>query len=150
MVVEGVLRAPGSEAHLDTGWGLYHACAVNTRLYLLSATWTAPEIQPWLAKRHLTHHLQYLHQTDPGPEGRLETLERLRSWRVSLILEPDPACAAAELESGWPTALITHPLYTQARWRPDYTGRIRPWEQLTDAIERQQQLRLEDPRIQEH
>ncbi|MEU1816035.1 hypothetical protein ABZ543_12690 [Streptomyces roseifaciens] len=149
MVVEGILRAPDSEAHFDTGWGLYHACAPNTRLYLLSHTWAAPDIQPWLAKRHLTRHLQYLHQPDPGPAGRLEALDRLRSWRVSLVIEPDPECAAAEINAGWNTALVTHPQYTQARWRPDYPGRIRPWDQLTHAIERQTELRLADPRHQE-
>ncbi|MFE2539112.1 hypothetical protein [Actinacidiphila glaucinigra] len=149
MIVEGVLRTPDAEAHYDTGWGLYHALAKNSRLYLLSHTWTEQDNALWLAKRHLSGHLAYLHQPTPGPAGRLETLERIRSWRISLVLEPDPSCAAAELTAGWNTSLFTHAAYTQPQWRPDYNAAPRPWDDLAQAIERQDRLRLTDPRHQE-
>lgn len=150
MVVEGVLRTPGSEGHYDTGWGLYQALAKNTRLYLLSHEWAEADINLWFAKRQLRGHINYLHTPLPGPSGRLEALERIRSWRVSLVLESDPACAAAELTAGWNTALISHAAYTQPQWRPDYAGDIRPWDDLAGAVEQQNALRLTDPRHQEH
>ncbi|MGW3860242.1 hypothetical protein ACWEDZ_01985 [Streptomyces sp. NPDC005047] len=142
MIVEGVLRTPDAEGHYDTGWGLYQALARNSRLYLLSHTWTEQDSSLWLAKRNLNGHLSYLHQALPGPAGRLEALERLRSWRIGLVLEPDPACAAAELAAGWNTALITHAAYTQPSWRPDYDHSPRPWDELAQAIARQDALRL--------
>lgn len=149
MVLEGILRTPAGEGHLDTGWTLYQALAKNTRLYLLSHTWTEEQSTLWLAKRHLTGHLGYLHQTLPGPAGRLETLQRVRSWHIGLVLEPDPTCAAAELADGWNTCVLTHAAYTQPRWRPDYTGQPRPWDDLTAAVEHQTALRLTDPRTQD-
>ncbi|MFV0135437.1 hypothetical protein ACLGIH_19835 [Streptomyces sp. HMX87] len=149
MVVEGILRTPAGEGHYDTGWSLYQALAKNSRLYLLSHTWTEQQCALWLAKRHLTGHLDFLHQPTPGPAGRLEVLNRVRSWRIGLVLEPDPTCAAAELDDGWNTALITHAAYTQPQWRPDYPGTPRPWDDLTTAVERQTELRLTDPRTQE-
>jgi len=142
MVVEGILRTPRGEGHYDTGWSLYQALAKNTRLYLLSAAWTEEQSRLWLAKRELRGHINYIHQPVPGPAGRLEALDRLRSWRVGLVLEPDPTCAAAELNAGWNTAVITHTAYSQPQWRPDYTGTPRPWDDLTQAIERQTELRL--------
>ncbi|MFC9505347.1 hypothetical protein [Streptomyces sp. NPDC057002] len=142
MVVEGILRTPDAEGHYDTGWGLYQALAKNSRLYLLSASWTEEQCALWLAKRHLTGHLGYLHQPTPGPAGRLEALNRIRSWRIGLVLECDPTCAAAELGDGWNTALITHAAYTQPQWRPDYDHSPRPWDDLTNAVERQNELRL--------
>lgn len=142
MVVEGILRMPEGEGHLDTGWSLYQALAKNSRLYLLSHTWTAEQCRLWLAKRQLTGHLDYLHQPAPGPAGRLETLQRIRSWRIGLVLEPDPTCAAAELDAGWNTCLLTHAAYSQPQWRPDYAGEVRPWDDLTAAVERQNELRL--------
>lgn len=150
MVVEGVLRTPDGEGHFDIGWGLYQALAKNSRLYLLSHTWTEQDSALWLAKRNLTGHLGFLHQPEPGPAGRLEALERVRSWRISLVIEPDPSCAAAELAAGWNTSLVTHAAYTQPRWRPDYDGVPRPWDQLSEAIEHQTALRMSDPRTREH
>ncbi|MGW3153657.1 hypothetical protein [Streptomyces sp. NPDC001089] len=145
MVVEGVLRVPGGEGHYDTGWSLYQALAKNTRLYLLSHTWTEQDSHMWLAKRQLTGHIGYVHQTDPGPAGRLEALERMRSWHIGLVMEPDPSCAAAELFAGWNTALITHAAYSRPEWRPDYDRSPRPWDDLTQAVERQAELRIAAP-----
>lgn len=145
MVLEGLLRAPGGEAHYDTGWSLYQALAKNTRLYLLSHTWSEADSRMWLAKRQLRGHINYIHQTDPGPAGRLDALERARSWHIGLVLEPDPTCAAAELQAGWNTAVVTHAAYTQPSWRPDYDRSPRPWDDLTNAIERQTELRITTP-----
>ncbi|MEU0213684.1 hypothetical protein ABZ281_00700 [Streptomyces sp. NPDC006265] len=149
MVVEGVLRVPDGEGHYDTGWSLYQALAKNSRLYLLSATWTEEQCALWLAKRQLRGHIGYLHQTIPGAAGRLEALDRVRSWHIGLVLEPNPSIAAALLRAGWNTAVLTHSAYTQPQWRPDYDGTPRRWDDLTGEIERQTALRLTDPRTQE-
>lgn len=139
MVVEDLLRVPGSEQHLDTGWHLYHALAKNSRLYLLSHEWTEQENALWLQKRHLTGHLSYLHATDPGPEGRIDALERIRSWHVSLVLESDPACAAAETEAGWDVGFF--PAALPAGRMPRSPG-VSAWDALTEAIERRENTRL--------
>lgn len=149
MVVEGILRTPQGEGHYDTGWSLYQALAKNSRLYLLSHTWSEEQSSLWLAKRQLRGHINYLHQIDPGPAGRLEALERIRSWRIGLVLEADPICAAAELDAGWNTALITHAAYTQPQWRPDYDRAPKPWDALTQAVERQTELRLAPHRTEQ-
>ncbi|MFD3563926.1 hypothetical protein ACFWVU_30325 [Streptomyces sp. NPDC058686] len=144
MVVEGVLRIPDSEGHYDTGWGLYQALAKNCRLHLLSHTYTEQDIAIWLHKRHLTAHQSYLHTPTPGPAGRLEALQRVRAWRIgALVIESDPACALAELDAGWSTALVT-----SAHQGPRHSQAIRPWDDLADAVERQSELRLTEP--QEH
>ncbi|MFI9271823.1 hypothetical protein ACIGXM_14050 [Kitasatospora sp. NPDC052896] len=147
MVLEGVLRMGGSDAQIETGWALYQALARNSRLYVLSHEWPEDEMSTWMRQRNLTGHLAYLHSPDPGPQGRLDTLRRIRSWRVSLVIEPDPSCAAAEIADGWNTLLHTHALYTRPEWRPDHTGSPRPWDALTEEIERQQTMRLSDHRL---
>jgi hypothetical protein len=149
MVLEGVLRIPSSDGHYPTGWSLFHALAPNTRLYLLSHQWRDEECKPWLAKRNLTGHLGYIHQPIPGTAGRLEALQLVRHWHVNLVIEPDPACAAAELEAGWNTLLHTHTGYSRPEWRPDYTGTPRPWDDLIATIERHQDLRARDDRLKE-
>lgn len=146
MVVEGVLRVPDSDAHYETGLGLYMALAPNSRLYLLSHAWTEPELDIWLTRRQLTGHMGILRAQGPTPADRLDALKRIRSWRVELCIEPDPACAAREIAEGWHVLLHTHALYTDPQWRPDHTGDIRPWDELTAEINHQQDLRLHDTR----
>jgi hypothetical protein len=147
MVLEGVLRVVGSEAHYETGFALYQALALNSRLYLLSYEWTEEQMAPWLRQRGLTGHLAYLHAPTPGAAGRLDALRRIRSWRISLVIEPDPTAAAAEIADGWSTLLHTHAAYSRPEWRPDYQGSPRPWDAVTQEIERQQQMRLTDRRL---
>ncbi|MFE6745896.1 hypothetical protein ACFVGM_08605 [Kitasatospora purpeofusca] len=146
LVVEGVLRAPGGDGHLETGYGLYQALAPVSQLYLLTHEFEEEELTTWLKRQRLTGHLGVLNSPAPGPAGRLDVLERVRSFRVSLVIEPDPACAAAELAAGWTTLLHTHAAYAQPRWRPDYDGTPRPWGELTAEIDRQQLLRIKDSR----
>lgn len=147
MVLEGVLRMPGTDGQYETGWALYQALAKNSRLYLMSQHWTEEQTDTWLRQRNLSGHLGYLHTPDPGPAGRIDALQRIRSWRVSLVIEPDPACAAAEIEAGWNVLLHTHAAYSRPEWRPDYTSTPRPWDELTQAIDRQRALRGTDERI---
>lgn len=146
MVVEHVLRTSGSDGHIDTGYALYQSLAPNAQLYLLTHEFDEGELTTWLQKRRLSGHLAVMKSHAPGPAGRLDALERVRSFRIGLVIEPDPECAAAEITAGWSTLLHTSAAYTQPRWRPDYTGTPRPWDQLTAAIERQESLRIADDR----
>ncbi|WNI17565.1 hypothetical protein [Actinacidiphila sp. ITFR-21] len=142
LVVEGVLRIPGTEGHYDTGWGLYQALVKNSRLHLLSHTWTEQDIALWLTKRHLTGHQSYLHAPEPGPAGRLEVLQRVRAWRIgALVIESDPACATAETSAGWNTALVT-PAFQGPQQPTPSPQEVRPWTDLAGAVERQHDLRL--------
>lgn len=149
MVVEGVLRNSGTDAQFETGWALYQSLVPNSRLFLMSHEWTAPEMDVWLQRRHLTGHLDYLHCPIPGPAGRIDALARIKSWRVNLVIEPDPACAALELAEGWNTLLHTHAAYTRPEWRPDYQGTPRPWDQMVEGIEKNQLLHAADTRLRE-
>lgn len=146
MVVEGVLRVPASDAHLDTGLGLFYALAKNSRLYLMSHEWEQGELESWLGQRQMNGHLGILRPTGPSPEERIDALERIRSWRVELVIESDPACAAREIAGGWNTLLHTHAAYTLPQWRPDHNGAIRPWDALTGEISRQKQMFQADQR----
>jgi hypothetical protein len=148
MVIEDVLRISGSEGHLETGWGLYRSLAPAAQLYLLTHEFEEDELGIWLRRRRLTGHLGILRAASPGPTGRLDALERVRSWRVGLVIESDPACAAAEIQAGWCTLLHTHAAYTRPSWRPDAPTTPRPWDQLLGTIAEQQILRDQDERTE--
>jgi hypothetical protein len=84
MVVENVLRLPHSEAITETGNGLYKALTA-CRLYLLTATWSEDDLTTWLHRRQLSGHQGILYAPAPGAAARIDTLRRVRSWRIGLV-----------------------------------------------------------------
>jgi hypothetical protein len=147
MVVESVLRLPQSEGFIDTGRGLYQAFAKSTRLHLLSYSWTEEELAAWLSRNQLTGHLGIINAAGPTPEQRLDALRRIRSWRVELIVEPDPQCAAREIADGWNVLLHAPALYAEPNWRPDSNPEIRSWQSLTQEMSHQQKLRQHETQL---
>ena len=76
---------------------------------------------------------------------RLTQINRLRrTGPVSFVVEPDPKVAAALLAEGVPTLLYLHPQYTVPSWRPDFSGRLRRWDDLVTETERQVSLRADE------
>ena len=83
-----------------------------------------------------------------GPDTvsrRLTQLNRLRrTGPVTFMVEPDPEIAAALMAQGVPTLLYLHPQFTVPSWRPDFSGRLRPWDDLVAETERQESLRADE------
>lgn len=145
MVVEGILRLPHSEAITETGNGLYRAFAPSTRLYLLTATWAESDLTTWLHRQQLSGHQGILHAPEPTPASRVDTLRRIRSWRIGLVVDSDAACAAAAVADGWHVHLHAPAAYTEPTWRPDHVQDIRPWGALLDEVQHQQDMRNRPP-----
>lgn len=146
MVVEGVLRPPESEGVIATGRGLYESLAPATRLYLLTHTWAEKPLAQWLFDNQLSGHLGILTATGPTPPERIDALRRVRSWRIELVIEPDPYCAIREIADGWNALVYAPATFTDPRWRPD-REQLRPWHALTDEIRRQHELRRAQPPV---
>lgn len=83
-----------------------------------------------------------------GPDTvsrRMAQINRLRrTGPVTFMVEPDPKIAAATLADGIPTLLYLHPQFTVPSWRPDFTGRLRRWDDLVAETDRQETLRADE------
>lgn len=145
MVVEGILRLPHSEAITETGNGLYRAFASTTRLYLLTAAWPQDNLTTWLHRHQLSGHQGILSAPAATPEARVDTLRRVRDWRIALVVDSDPACAAAAVADGWTVHLHAPAAYPEPTWRPDRIQGIRPWGALLDEVTHQQDMRAQLP-----
>jgi hypothetical protein len=145
MVVENVLRLPHSEAITETGNGLYKALTA-CRLYLLTATWSEDDLTTWLHRRQLSGHQGILYAPDPGAAARIDTLRRVRSWRIGLVIDADAQCAAAAVADGWTVHLHAPAVYPEPAWRPDHIGGIRPWGALLDEVQHQEDMRNRPPK----
>lgn len=141
MVVEDVLRLPQSDGIITTGKGLFDALAPATRLYLLTSTWDEEDLAGWLRRNQLTGHLGIIRAFGRSVPERIDALRRVRSWRVEMVIEPDPACAAREIAEGWNVLLHAPARYAEPQWRPDQLPEIRPWQALTDEMQHQQEMR---------
>jgi len=150
MIVEGILREPNSEAAIAEGVTLYRGLAESSRLYLVSAMWTAQEMSRWLFGRGLeSRHIGYRLALSPSAADRLHALAKIASWSPALVLESDPVCAAETLRHGYPTVLFAVPAYRAVSWRPDSAAVPDPWDTVAAEIQRQADLRYKDERLQQ-
>lgn len=149
MVVEGVLRSPGSDGHIDEGVTLYRSLVTNSRLYLMSNEWDQDEMDAWLFKNGLRGHIAFQWMASSSCDDRIDALSKLRTWNPAIVIESDPACAAVELRHGYPTLLLARPFYADARWRPDASRGPQPWDEVEAELKRQESLRYADARLRE-
>jgi hypothetical protein len=150
MIVEGVLREPNSEAPIAEGFTLYRGLCESSRLYLVSALWTSPEMARWLFSRNTEQrHVGFQAAATSSPQDRLNALARIATWFPALVLESDPACAFELLRAGYPTMLFARPTYRAEQWRPDSAGGPAPWDSIAAEMQRQEDLRYTDKRLKE-
>lgn len=150
MIVEGILREPGSTAPIAEGVMLYTGLGSSSRLCLLSALWEDSESDRWLHSCGIkTSHIAYGKALTGGTADRLRAISQFASWVPALVLESDPVHATAELRAGYPTILFARPKYRDLHWRPDAPTGPTPWEDITAELKRQADLRYQDERFRE-
>lgn len=143
MLVEGVLKAPTSEAVIPAGNGLYRALVeVEHRLFLLTEN-RDKLLDDWLKYNYLPGYIR-LEQIDEldQVDGTLHrTLGKLRvSGAVDLVVDPDPARCADSYGRGYTVLPFLSPSYARPNWRPDHDTTPRMWSALEAEVTRQRAM----------
>lgn len=155
MPVEGVLQKSHSTAPLALGIALYHSLKANFNILLYS---DQPKTQAdyWLSMEALNIHAAIEYNEGerkwlPEPERKLVQLNSLRqrSYRIELVIEPDPESAALMVFNGFNIANFIHSQYAMPQWRPDFTGQDRKWDALEKAAIRMAELKAIDQRLKD-
>lgn len=148
MRLDGVLRSSDG-AIIRAGHGLYTGLCEIYRVVILA---TRDLDETWLRINGLTAH-QFVIYPEPGdpadePARRVRQIQRLRSRAevVELVVDPDPAVAAAVCRVGVPVLHYVDPPYARPEFLPDYTSRIRPWDQMVADLEAVRAARAADTR----
>ena len=153
ITLDGVLRSTTNGGSLRTGLMLYRALEEQAALAVIADAVGETEVSAtyWLSLNGLTKHsyLVLSHPSDPLDPGerRVMQITRLKeSSSVDLLIDPDPVVAQAVMASGTPVLLSLHPIYARPEFRPDYKSVAKPWDTMTQDIDRQLEMRLADAR----
>jgi hypothetical protein len=143
--LDGVLRKPLDVEAQDFGASyLYGALTSEFRVIVLGTEDSARD-EHFLLINGMDRHAE-LEPEDPadGPErsqrilGQLRRL-RARGFQFEFVVVPDPQSAVDMYRRGYPVLLYLHPQYSDNRFRPDYAGGIKPWDELVSEVEQAQQ-----------
>ena len=139
--LDGVLRKPiDVEAHDFGAALLYRGLAKGFRVVILGGFDKARDEQ-FLAINGLGDYvkLDTLRPTD-GPDEysqKVAQIRRLRAegFQFEFAVLPDPDLAKDVYRMGVPVLLYLHPHFSAESFRPDYTGGIRPWDELAAEVD---------------
>lgn len=150
IVLDGVLSHGRTGALNTQGMHLYASLASTGRLAILCGQ-DYEKADYFLKSNGLKQHA-YLIPEDPmdAPDDagrRMGQIGKLRaqSCNVEFVVEPNPAVAARLFDSGIPTLLYLHPLYSNPAFRPDYENKAKPWDDLVNHVDYQTDLRANTP-----
>ena len=143
IVFEGGLKGEVNDSPIRAGVLLYKGAAQAGRVAILVDRTSQEKVEYWLNLQNMHDHSWIIlpRASDPldPAQRRLLQVARLRSEgsAVELVLEPNPAVAAALQGSGVATALFMHPATARPEYRPDFEGKNRPWALVEAEIDRQ-------------
>lgn len=153
--VDGILRKPGYGHVLDTGRRLYHGLAATYNVVLVSHESDKAHLKEWLAVEGFDKHahIEWLPSEGVTPNYWHETVNRLKArygYPVEYAVITDPRVAARLLGYGYNVLLVANAAYAVPEWHPDTKPGVRAWQELTQEIDRQRQLRAADKRMEDH
>lgn len=148
IVVEGVLMNPVAQTPVPLGKKLYRAFCTTERVLLISGETSREELEGWLFMEGMSGHAEVQYPDPIGAGDRVWQVNQLRKrgYDIEVVIEPDPAICAALIREGFNTMTFTHAAYAIPSWRPDYEGRVRPWDALASEVGIQAVLRERDKR----
>ena len=149
MALEGVLRST-SGIPIREGIALYRVLCSAHRV-VLCLDGPSGEVERWLHLQGLTLHDHLLDDRVGlvGIDLRNRQIAVERSMGpVDLLIDPSPDRCSTGLQMGITTLLFLQPQYIRPEFQPNREHGVRPWAQVSEALE-QQRLLEQDPRLRE-
>jgi hypothetical protein len=146
--LDGVLRGQ-NDGVIPTGVILYQTLTAYNRMTILSSS-TKEETERWLNVNKIVdfdliidvkHHLEG-EQLVP----RQINVARSRGG-VALFITPNPENWVYAFNQGIPSMMFGVPAYQRVEFRPDAPKRLRSWDSIVEAVEKQNELRTKDVRL---
>lgn len=152
IVVDGILRQPNDSSIIIPGLLIYKSLVKDHRVSLIIDSSAKEKVQYWLMMNSLTEHTGEIYwddiDVDDTAERRLSQVGRLRmQGPLALVYESDVRAATKLLNAGIPTFLFLHPQYIHPEFRPGYTNKPTPWNEMLAEKIRQQEARVMDKRL---
>lgn len=148
--MDGVIRKPRDLSVILDGAALYKSLNENYRVILITDDKEKTDV--WLKSNNLAKKIDDIVEIVDTPldNPRLLTVEVQRSkGKVDFVVTEDPELARDLLEKGIPVLVFLNPRYTRPEFRPDSPAGVRSWSSITQELDKQQGLYVEDHRLSE-
>jgi len=147
MFLDGVLRSD-TKTPIYEGVSLYKALNVNGLVTL--ACEDQEEAQRWCKEHKLNDVDGFISNKSVGEypdKDFLKIQHQQASGPLHMVVTADMDLAVKCLEHGIKTLLWLHPVYLNAKFRPDGRDGRKSWDAVVSELDRQVQLKLEDDRL---
>lgn len=145
--MDGVLRS-AQRVPIFEGIALYKSLNVNGIVHL--AVDDEAEAQRWCKEHRLKDIDGFISDKSVGNYENKEFLKVKKlqsSTPLDLVITADLPLAKDLLEAGVKTMLFLHPIYLNAKFRPDGREGRKSWQDIVDEMDRQLNMLLEDDRL---
>lgn len=140
--LDGVLRGP-NDAVIPTGVIMYSTLTAYNRMIILSSS-SKEETERWLNINKIAD-FDIIIDKSFHLEGENLTQRQLNVARsrgsVDLFITADPNAWVYSFSLGIPSCMFGVPAYQRVEARPDAPKKIRAWDQIVEAVQKQNELR---------
>ena len=147
--VDGIIRKERDQSVIVDGVNLYRSLNETNRVLLLAKDRERTDI--WLKTNNMAKKLDDIigYVDNPIDDARYLTVESLRSkGKIDFVVTDDTELALRFLEVSIPVLMFLNPKYTRPEFRPDAREGVKSWSKITEELDKQQGLYLEDPRTE--
>lgn len=145
--MDGVLR---TETRVPIFEGIYLYKCLNDQTTVVIACDDLQDAQRW-CKEHKLKDVDGFISNDSVAnyenKNWLKIKHQLQSAPVYMVITSDVDLAKTCLENGIKSLLFVHPIYLNARFRPDGGPGKKSWDALVQELDTQLELKLEDKRL---
>jgi hypothetical protein len=147
--LDGTLRGPRNDEPIAQAIQVVGALSAWNQISLITEM-TKPEAEQWLNQNKV---VDFDHVFDKSYHLEGETLkfrqitQARAKGRVDLVITADPTVWVFAFNQGIPALMFGMPDYLRAEFRPDAPKKVRAWDDIVDAITKQNELRTKDARL---
>ena len=146
--LDGVVRGQG-DVPIAPGVQLIGALSSWNQISYMTGSGTA-EVTQWMDQNKIVD-FDVVIDSSVGLEGenlKERQVKHARSrGKVDMIITNDPTLWVFAFEQGITALMFGHPAYLRAEFRPDAPKRIRSWDQIQEAVAKQNAVRTQDARL---
>lgn len=147
--LDGTLRGPRNDEPITQAIQVIGALSAWNQISLITEM-TKPEAEQWLNQNkvvdfdHIYDRSYYLE----GDVLKFRQITHARAkGRVDLVITADPNVWVFAFDQGIPAIMFGMPDYLRAEFRPDAPKQVRAWDDIVNAITKQNELRTKDARL---
>lgn len=146
--LDGVIRRRADHSIILDGAAIYKSFNENYRVLIVTDDKEKTDI--WLKTNNLAKKIDDIVEIEDTPLGDVEfhTVERERAkGKIDFVITEDIDLTKRLIEVGIPVLVFLNPRYTRPEFRPDTRTGIKSWELITEELDKQQGLYIDDNRL---